>query len=78
VGLAYVIGHPKPLMQTIETFGTATVDDEALYAFKDKLLDTSVRGIIDTLGLAQPIYSKTSAYGHFGKKDLPWEQIAKL
>jgi len=77
VGLAYVIGHPKPLMQTIETFGTATVSDEELYAFKDKLIDTSVRGIIETLDLARPIYGQTSAYGHFGKESLPWEKIVK-
>lgn len=77
VGLAYVIGQPKPLMQTIDTFGTATVSEAELYAFKDKLIDTSVKGIIDTLDLARPIYSATSAYGHFGKADLPWEQIVK-
>lgn len=78
VGLAYVIGQPRPLMQTIETFGTATVSDEELYAFKDKLIDTSVKGIIEKLDLARPIYSQTAAYGHFGKHDLPWEQIAKI
>ncbi len=76
VGLAYVIGQPKPLMQTIETFGTATVSEEELHAFKDALLDTSVKGIVDGLNLARPIYSATSAYGHFGKPDLTWEQIA--
>ncbi len=76
VGLAYVIGQPLPLMQTIETFGTATVSDDELYAFKDTLIDTSVRGIITKLDLARPIYSQTSAYGHFGKPDLPWEAIA--
>ena len=75
VGLAYVIGQQKPLMQTIETFGTATVSDEELHAFKDKLLDTSVKGIIDTLDLARPIYAQTAAYGHFGRPELPWEQI---
>jgi len=75
VGLAYVIGQPKPLMQTIDTFGTATVSEEELYAFKDKLIDTSVKGIIERLDLRRPIYSQTSAYGHFGKADLPWEQI---
>lgn len=77
VGLAYVIGQPKPLMQTIDTFGTATVSEAELYAFKDKLIDTSVKGIIETLDLARPIYSATSAYGHFGKTDLPWEAIVK-
>lgn len=78
VGLAYVIGQPRPLMQTIETFGTATVSDEELHAFKDKLIDTSVKGIIEKLDLARPIYSQTAAYGHFGKKDLPWEQVVKI
>jgi S-adenosylmethionine synthetase len=78
VGLAYVIGQPRPLMQTIDTFGTATVSEQALNDFKEKLIDTSVRGIIETLDLARPIYSQTSAYGHFGKADLPWEQLAKV
>lgn len=75
VGLAYVIGKPEPLMQTIDTFGTATVSDEELYAFKDSLIKTNVKGIIDTLKLANPIYSETSAYGHFGKNGLPWEAL---
>jgi S-adenosylmethionine synthetase len=75
VGLAYVIGQPMPLMQTIETFGTATVSEDELFAFKDKLIDTSVKGIIEKLDLRRPIYSATSAYGHFGDKDLPWEAV---
>lgn len=78
VGLAYVIGQPEPLMQTIETFGTAKVSEQELHAFKDKLIDTSVRGIIEKLHLARPIYSQTSAYGHFGKADLPWERVVRL
>ncbi|HEY4963716.1 MAG TPA: methionine adenosyltransferase [Candidatus Saccharimonadales bacterium] len=78
VGLAYVIGQPRPLMQTIDTFGTATVSEAELHAFKDKLIDTSVRGIIDELKLDRPIYSATSAYGHFGKADLPWEVVVKV
>jgi S-adenosylmethionine synthetase len=75
VGLAYVIGQPRPLMQTIETFGTAKVSDDELDKFKDNLIDTSVKGIIDRLNLRRPIYGQTSAYGHFGKVGLPWEQI---
>jgi len=78
VGLAYVIGHPRPLMQTIDTFGTATVSEQALYDFKDKLIDTSVKGIIERLDLKRPIYSQTSAYGHFGKPGLPWEAVVKV
>ncbi|MEI6751499.1 MAG: methionine adenosyltransferase [Candidatus Saccharibacteria bacterium] len=75
VGLAYVIGQPEPLMQTIDTFGTATVSEGELHAFKDKLIDTSVKGIIKKLDLRRPIYSQTSAYGHFGKAELPWEKV---
>lgn len=78
VGLAYVIGQPKPLMQTIDTFGTATVSEDELNVFKDKLIDTSVKGIVDKLDLKRPIYAQTSAYGHFGKVNLPWEQIVKV
>lgn len=77
VGLAYVIGQSQPLMQTIETFGTSTVSEKELYDFKVKLIDTSVKGIVETLNLRRPIYSNTSVYGHFGKADLPWEVIKK-
>lgn len=76
VGLAYVIGRPQPLMQTIETFGTAKVSAKELEDFKNQLIDTSVKGIIEKLNLRRPIYSQTSAYGHFGKPGLPWEEIA--
>jgi S-adenosylmethionine synthetase len=78
VALAYVIGQPHPLMQTIETFGTATVNNKVLYAFKDKLIDTSVKGIITTLNLLRPIYKQTATYGHFGYSDFPWEKIASI
>jgi len=43
--------------------------------FSTKLLDTSVHGIIEGLHLRQPMYAKTSAYGHFGRDIFPWEQI---
>lgn len=75
IALAYVIGQPKPLMQTVETFGSSKVDKKEIEAYANGLLDTSVKGIIEGLDLRRPIYSKTSVYGHFGKPDLPWEQI---
>lgn len=75
VALAYVIGHPRPLMQTIETFGTESASSHAIHDFQLSLIDTSVNGIIEQLNLKQPIYSKTSAYGHFGKSELPWEKL---
>ena len=77
VGLAYVIGQPKPLMQTIEAFGTAKTSPKILDEFARNLIDTSVQGIINTLDLRRPIYSQTSVYGHFGKSGLPWEETQK-
>jgi len=76
VALAYVIGQPNPLMQTVDAQGTATVSQSELDAFAAKLIDTSVKGIVTKLDLHRPIYSQTSAYGHFGKAGLPWEAIA--
>ncbi len=76
VALAYVIGQPKPLMQTVETFGSSKASEEEIEKFAAGLLDTSVKGIIEGLDLRKPIYSRTSVYGHFGKPDLPWEKIA--
>ena len=77
VGLAYVIGQPLPLAKTIETFGTNTVTLQKIYDFADSLTGTSVKEIIQTLQLRQPIYKQTSAYGHFGKSYLPWERIKR-
>lgn len=75
IALAYVIGQPRPLMQTIETFSSAKVSQKELKNFADNLIDTSVEGIIKELNLKRPIYSETTAYGHFGKPLLPWEKI---
>ena len=75
VGLAYVIGQAQPLMQTINTFGTEQVDLDQIESFKNELIDTSVRGIITKLNLLRPIYLQTSTYGHFGKPDLPLEEL---
>ena len=76
VGLAYCIGQPRPLWQEINTYGTATVSDEAIADFVAGLIDTSVRGIIERLDLRRPIYLATAAYGHFGRSEFPWEAIA--
>lgn len=78
VGLAYVIGKPQPLMQTIDTFGTGTVSEKALHDFKNKLIDTTVKGIIEKLDLLRPIYKATSSYGHFGRDEFPWEKIESV
>lgn len=75
VGLAYYIGAKQPVNFSIDTFGTATVDEGKLQSYALKLLDPSVKGIIEGLELRQPIYRHTAAYGHFGRTGLPWERI---
>ncbi len=75
VGLAYVIGQGKPLMKTIDTFGTSTKPQEAIEKFAEGLIDTTVKGIITKLDLRRPVYAQTSAYGHFGNSDFSWEAI---
>lgn len=73
--LAYFIGAKKPLMQEVETFGTEKATKRAISDFCAKLLDTSVWGIIDRFRLQRPIYLETSAYGHFGRSEFPWEEV---
>jgi S-adenosylmethionine synthetase len=76
VGLAYVIGHARPVMQQIDTFGTATASQEEIQAFVNRLIDTSVKGIIQALDLRRPMYQSTAAYGHFGREEnFPWEKV---
>jgi S-adenosylmethionine synthetase len=75
VSLAYFIGARRPVMQEVETFGTAKVSDADIKKFMHGLLDTSVSGIIAGLNLRRPIYKESAAYGHFGRSQFPWEQI---
>ncbi len=77
VRLAYFIGARKPIMQEVETFGTAKTTSKAIKDFTLKLLDTSVEGILDGLNLRRPIYLSTAAYGHFGRDAFPWEKIVE-
>lgn len=76
--LAYFIGAKKPLMQEVETFGTEKVTKRTISDFCHKLLDTSVWGIISRFNLQRPIYLATSAYGHFGRPEFPWEEVVGL
>lgn len=77
VRLAYFIGAKKPVMQEVETFGTAKKSDKVIKDFMHKILDTSVKGILEKLNLRRPIYFKTAAYGHFGRNNFPWEKITQ-
>lgn len=76
VRLAYFIGAEKPLMQQVDTFGTAKKSDKVIADFMSNLIDTSVSGILAKFNLRRPMYIKTAAYGHFGRSIFPWEKIA--
>ncbi|MBI2334815.1 methionine adenosyltransferase [Candidatus Daviesbacteria bacterium] len=75
VRLAYFIGAKKPTMEDVETFGTNKKSHRAILSFMDKILDTSVAGILKGLNLQRPIYLPTAAYGHFGREQFPWEKV---
>ncbi|HET7577168.1 MAG TPA: methionine adenosyltransferase [Sphingomicrobium sp.] len=82
IQLAYAIGVSKPLSLYVDTHGTGTVGDERIEAAIgsiDKLGGLTPRGIRTHLGLNKPIYEKTAAYGHFGRKPegdyFPWERL---
>jgi len=79
VQFAYAIGHPDPVSIHIDTFGTATVPEEAIEVAVKKTFGFKPSEIIKQLNLRRPIYSKTTNYGHFGKEDadISWEKTDK-
>ena len=68
IQLAYAIGVSKPLSVYVDTAGTGEVDESKLSRVLQEIVDLSPRGIRERLGLSRPIYSRTSAYGHFGRE----------
>ncbi|MCR4521930.1 methionine adenosyltransferase [Bosea sp. 47.2.35] len=68
IQLSYAIGVAKPLSIYVDLHGTGKVDEAKLEDVLGKLVDLSPNGIRNHLGLNKPIYAKTSAYGHFGRK----------
>ena len=78
IQLSYAIGVSHPLSVFIDTHGTGNVDENALSETIQQLIDLSPRGIRKHLDLNRPIYSKTAAYGHFGRTEeygFSWEKI---
>ena len=76
--VAYAIGVEEPVSVYIDTFGTAFKSEEELIQMINQNFDLTPKGIIQYLKLRQPIYTKTTNYGHMGDKDLPWEKVIKL
>jgi S-adenosylmethionine synthetase len=68
IQLAYAIGVAQPLSVYVDTHGTSKVADAKIEKALRKVMDLSPRGIRTHLDLNKPIYARTSAYGHFGRK----------
>ena len=75
VQLAYAIGVAHPLSVLVDTKGTGSVSDRTIEAAVKKVFDLRPGAIIADLDLRRPIFAKTAAYGHFGRKDpdFTWE-----
>ena len=68
IQLSYAIGVAQPLSVYVDTYGTGKVDDAEIETALRKVMDLSPSGIRKHLDLNKPIYAKTAAYGHFGRK----------
>jgi S-adenosylmethionine synthetase len=81
VQFAYAIGHPDPVSISVDTFGTATVDEAKIEQAVREIFNFKPAAIIERLALLRPIYCKTTNYGHFGREDdldaLRWERTDK-
>lgn len=80
IEIAYAIGRAEPVSIFINTNGSGKVEDERIIEIIKENFDLTPDGIINTLGLRNPIFRQTSTYGHFGRADidLPWEKLDKV
>jgi S-adenosylmethionine synthetase len=79
VQLAYAIGVAEPVSVMVNTFGTGTVDEEQLVQLVRDTFPLTPKAMIDHLKLRRPIYQKTAAFGHFGRREetFTWEATDK-
>lgn len=73
--LAYAIGVAEPVSVLVDSFGTGQVPDHQLAAAVREVFDFTPRGIIEALGLRQPIFTPAAAYGHFGRTAVDVERL---
>jgi S-adenosylmethionine synthetase len=79
VQISYAIGVAQPTSIMVETYGTGKVSNEVLTTLVREHFDLRPKGIVKMLDLLRPIYTKTAAYGHFGRDEpeFSWEAIDK-
>lgn len=73
IQVAYAIGTATPIAMHFETFGTESVEVEAIERAVARVFDLRPAAIIDALDLRRPIYRATASYGHFGRPGFSWE-----
>jgi S-adenosylmethionine synthetase len=73
IQISYAIGKEEPTSLLVNLHGTGKVEESKLTVAISQLFDLRPNGIAKMLGLKNPIYLPTAAYGHFGKESLPWE-----
>ena len=73
--VAYAIGRADPVSIYIDTFGTAKFSEDKILEAVKKCFDFRPYKIIEKLELRNPIYAKTTNYGHFGKDGMTWENV---
>jgi S-adenosylmethionine synthetase len=78
VQLSYAIGIAEPLSISVFTFGTSIKTPQEILKIVNDNFDLRPGVIMKSLGLRQPIYEATSAYGHFGREGFPWENPKEL
>ena len=78
IQLSYAIGVAQPVSIYVDTFGTGKVPENEIVKKIKNTFNLTPGGIIKSLDLRRPIYKQTTNYGHFGKENLPWENIIKL
>ena len=79
VQVAYAIGVAHPVSLMVETFGTANVDPSTLGGLVLEYFDLRPGAIIRDLDLRNPVFTKTAAYGHFGRREpgFTWEETSR-
>jgi S-adenosylmethionine synthetase len=79
VQVSYAIGVAKPTSVMVETYGTGKVSDDVLTKLVLEHFDLRPKGIVKMLDLLRPIYTKSAAYGHFGRDEpeFTWEATDK-
>ncbi|WPL18952.1 S-adenosylmethionine synthase [Thiorhodovibrio winogradskyi] len=79
IQVSYAIGVAEPTSISVETFGTAKIDEDRISMLVREHFDLRPYNLVNMLNLIQPIYLKTAAYGHFGRElpEFGWEKTDK-